>query len=241
MMRAIAFCTGLLFISCFIHGQTLTVFPSDTIVQLDNVDISSMSKEFRSEVFIQNETTDTLWVIWRREIAPDCPYVWSFSTGDLNQSFPSFVNTNYIPDEFEFPFFILPDQYTIGTFTYLKPRTVPGCCDFKMYFSELSNPDSILATANFDFRINDPNCDLVSDFEEMEDNINVFPNPVNNTVYFESDQPVGNVQVFNFKGEKVSEENNINQMDVSGFSSGIFIFKITQSNGKTFVRKIEKM
>ena len=241
MVRAFVFCIGLLFISCLVIGQTLTVFPSDTIVQLDNVDISSTSYDFRSYVYIQNETPDTLWIIWRREIAPTCPYVWDFITGDLNQSFPSEINSNYMPGLFEVPFLLLPNQYTVGTYTDLHPRTVPGCCDFKMHFSELNNPDSILATANIDFRINDPDCDLVNDFEEHEGEITVFPNPVNNIVYFESDRPIENVQVFDFSGKKFVELKNVNKIDASEFPRGIFILKTTLLNGETFFHKIEKV
>ncbi len=78
--------------------------------------------------------------------------------------------------------------------------------------------------------------------KNSEEIIEVYPNPASEWVYFKSisNVTISSIAVFNSEGKQVTLVGSQNQMDVSNFPKGVYIFKINLSNGKESVHRIIK-
>jgi hypothetical protein len=81
--------------------------------------------------------------------------------------------------------------------------------------------------------------------EPEEIRCSLFPNPVSDILYIESDNKIGSVVFYNVSGFKIREEKEFDKLsvniDVSELKPGIYFTKILFSNGKTLVTKVIKM
>ena len=72
----------------------------------------------------------------------------------------------------------------------------------------------------------------------------VFPNPVSNILYIESDKEISSVALFNITGIQVIEKSNLCDYSVStdltGLNPGLYIARIVLSNGKVVVTRVVK-
>ncbi|WP_338732339.1 FG-GAP-like repeat-containing protein [Mangrovimonas cancribranchiae] len=78
--------------------------------------------------------------------------------------------------------------------------------------------------------------------DETLTDLNIYPNPVENTIYFETKGDVINkiATVFDINGKIVQNERlEQNQLDVSNLSNGLYILRL-EKNGKTITRKFVK-
>ncbi|WP_298535805.1 T9SS type A sorting domain-containing protein [uncultured Algibacter sp.] len=65
----------------------------------------------------------------------------------------------------------------------------------------------------------------------------VFPNPVSTVVNIKSAGTINEVELFNILGEKVMSTNRVNQLNVEGLKSGMYLLRIDIDN-HTFSRKL---
>ena len=229
---------GLLF-----SQSAIELLPPDTTFIELNADISTQWEEFDVTVYLQNTTSDTLMMVWRKDMS-DCPEEWETVIGDPYQHYIHFVFSNFDTSlNINNPVAIIPNQPPqFGFHVELYPRSVPGCCTIPLHISLLENPDSIITTGYYRFAINDPNCDFVNSEEVVENGVSVFPNPTSDKVFIETDDVVQSVQAFNLIGEKIKGGRFANgQLDFSGLPQGVFILKITLSNGMEIIKKMEKI
>jgi len=72
----------------------------------------------------------------------------------------------------------------------------------------------------------------------------VFPNPVSDILYIESDQEINSIVFFNITGIQVIEKSNLCDFsvgtDLTGLNPGIYIARILLSNGKVVVTRVLK-
>jgi len=82
-------------------------------------------------------------------------------------------------------------------------------------------------------------CDFITNVSMVSDNeINIFPNPTNNVIYY--NKYASNVNVLDINGKIVKIQNkNTNQINVSDLENGIYFFK-AEINGNTVFRKFIK-
>lgn len=74
--------------------------------------------------------------------------------------------------------------------------------------------------------------------ENQERNtLRLYPNPTNGVL--NATEPIEKASIYTLLGTKVADYANVNSIDISSFSSGIYILKI-DNKGSTFTRKIEK-
>ncbi len=66
----------------------------------------------------------------------------------------------------------------------------------------------------------------------------VYPNPMNNTLYINGD--VQNVTIFNAVGQQVLFVESRNEINVEDLSEGLYFVKISDKNGNSMVKKIVK-
>ena len=78
--------------------------------------------------------------------------------------------------------------------------------------------------------------------KNREEIIEVYPNPASEWVYFKSisNVTISSIAVFNSEGKQVTLVGSQNQMDISNFPEGVYIFKINLSNVKESVHRIIK-
>ena len=68
----------------------------------------------------------------------------------------------------------------------------------------------------------------------------VFPNPAQNYIFINTKEPITKVQILNFNGQVILEQNS-GEIDVERLASGTYIIKgYTSTNGR-FTKKIVKL
>jgi hypothetical protein len=71
-------------------------------------------------------------------------------------------------------------------------------------------------------------------------NVKVYPNPVSETLYIESEEKVASVNVYNLSGQKVlSFENPDKSISLSSLDGGIYFIEISGINNSTTVRVVK--
>jgi hypothetical protein len=75
-------------------------------------------------------------------------------------------------------------------------------------------------------------------------NVNIFPNPVKSTLYFENLKNVDRITISNMVGQQVMVQHNIanekTSINVSSLNRGVYMISIYDKNGKSTIRKIVK-
>ena len=87
--------------------------------------------------------------------------------------------------------------------------------------------------------------ELISPDTKLIENVQIFPNPVSdNTLYIKSPIEIRSVEVFNLLGKSVirmegftSAKNNI-EVDLDGFTKGVYLVHVIVENGQRFTEKI---
>lgn len=68
----------------------------------------------------------------------------------------------------------------------------------------------------------------------------VYPNPSKNSINIQSKIVISNVKMFNLIGEKVLDINGTSRVDISAFSAGIYVLKVTDVEGHLGVKRVLK-
>ncbi len=78
----------------------------------------------------------------------------------------------------------------------------------------------------------------VSDVSTSENNINVFPNPAVNQITISSNSSIKTVNIYNMNGQLMLTKTNLNTIDVTELSKGIYIIEIINSEQNVFKDKL---
>ena len=81
--------------------------------------------------------------------------------------------------------------------------------------------------------------------ELVEDNFKIYPNPVNDRLYIETEVEVEEVVVYTITGVVVGQQTTVNgqqtsSIDVSNLNSGIYFVKVVTENGEVVKRFVKK-
>jgi hypothetical protein len=70
----------------------------------------------------------------------------------------------------------------------------------------------------------------INDAEKKENSFLIYPNPTSGIVTVKSsvDNEKFNVNIYDFTGKEILSENNVNQLNLSDFSNGIYLMRISQ-------------
>lgn len=71
-------------------------------------------------------------------------------------------------------------------------------------------------------------------------NVKIYPNPVSQTLFLESEKSIRFVQIFDLNGREQTTTFEQGLIDVSHLASGMYLVKIFDGNGNFIVKKIEK-
>ncbi|MFL2623723.1 MAG: T9SS type A sorting domain-containing protein, partial [Flavobacteriaceae bacterium] len=79
---------------------------------------------------------------------------------------------------------------------------------------------------------------LSVDVFDLENNFELYPNPVKETLYIKTTLQIHSLFVLNMLGQEVFRQfGNTNSLSVSNLSPGLYVLKILQENGQKTNRK----
>jgi len=64
-----------------------------------------------------------------------------------------------------------------------------------------------------------------------QSNIKIYPNPVSDILYFDTDQEINKVLLFDMLGRKIIKQNNVRNISVSDLQKGSYILKLFSDKG----------
>lgn len=128
------------------------------------------------------------------------------------------------------PTSILPDEYNgiyIGDNPVLSVCNLPNLCTY------LQGSGARVIEGNAGNCVSEQAVLAACNLKVIDNEINTFqlyPNPVKDIVYF--DQTVSQITVTDLSGKVLIQENNISNIDLSGFQSGIYLITLENENQK---------
>ncbi len=84
---------------------------------------------------------------------------------------------------------------------------------------------------------------VLGNSDQVKNDLQLFPNPTYGMVRIKGAQPVNAIEVFNVLGAKVLEQSyssNRADLDISNLPSGIYMFRISNTDGSSVVKKVIK-
>jgi len=82
----------------------------------------------------------------------------------------------------------------------------------------------------------------VDDEVLVENTITVYPNPSSDKIFIKnnSNATLTNVEVFNLLGSLILQTNVTEEIDITRFSNGIYMLRITTDTGNVFIKRVIK-
>tara|TARA_B100000949_G_C14165131_1_gene400850 strand:- start:17 stop:874 length:858 start_codon:yes stop_codon:yes gene_type:complete len=84
-------------------------------------------------------------------------------------------------------------------------------------------------------------CNPLGVIEEEFENIHIYPNPIRDQLFLETEQPISSIEIRNVLGVRVYKSNTmVNSINLSNLTQGVYILKVTFYNKANFVTRIVK-
>ncbi len=232
-------------LSTFLHAQNvLEIEPSYIEAHHENLDLSDEFLDVIHYLRYKNLTDDTLLIKWEYETTGECPEEWFYVASDNNNHYINGVTSNIFPDLGIDAPVILQPMDTTGYFEFwIRPKGKAGCCEITVHFSEVHQPDSILGTAIFDFRINNPTCSPTNTYEQLLLSVELFPNPASDFCILKFSDKTSvekEIKLYDVFGKLLEQRMIIElqtEFDLSKFSSGIYYLSIDNREIIRFVKE----
>ena len=235
MKRIIPFLAFIL-LAIAASAQILEITPNPVMMNFEDVDLTDNYIEEVGHYNITNMTNEAVSLRWVRIPSPDCDAEWQLPVCDNNQCYSAAVSSNISPDIGLDAPAILQAGETSDLFSlHIKPKGQAGCCTVELEFYLTSDPNTVIETIEFDVRINDPNCNIVSTSEEVVSALRVFPNPM--TDYFQLEgndaNDVKELAVYNLIGRQVRsfDATTATSFDMGGLPGGIYLIGMVGEDG----------
>ena len=204
-----------------------------------NIDISDEYFNIDMESFLTNLSPDTINLKWKRSISENCPDEWDIFVSDFYISYLPWIDSNVISLD------LLPldsNQYFI---IQVYPRSVPGCCDLNVVFSDYYDANLIYDTIHYSIKINDELCLPTSTIDKKLLNMkfDVYPNPVITYFRVGSDIDFDTILIYDFTGKLLKKINKPtkNKIDVAELQNGYYHLQFILGNqimGQTRIIKL---
>ena len=147
----------------------------------------------------------------------------AFNINEINE-----VETNYL----NIWYGSLPQTLEVGESLDV---TVSVNVTVKGYVETAIEIVSSLGTQTLSVKINS---ELLGVAENLSASFEVYPNPMNNTLYINGE--VRDVTIFNAVGQQVLFVENANEIDVTDLNEGLYFVRFSDKNGNSVVKKIVK-
>jgi hypothetical protein len=146
-------------------------------------------------------------------------------------------------DRFQDRIYWIENSDGLGSFT--TERTITTEIEFLRDLSSADlNGDNIidlLSASSGDNKVAwYPNTGILGIPDNTENAIEVYPNPVNEQLFFTSIEAIIRIEIIDSLGNKLQSFTTDEELDFSAFATGIYFVKITLDNGTTQVKKVLK-
>lgn len=78
----------------------------------------------------------------------------------------------------------------------------------------------------------------ISDFSK--NNLTIYPNPAKNLITIDSTEKISEISLFNVQGRKLDLQWDVDKIDISNLTTGIYLLKVTFENYSEVIKKIVK-
>lgn len=218
---------------------SITVSPEVVDATFSAVDLSQY-QDLEVHISVTNTSTETVHLKWTREVPAGCPAGWKTQVCDNITCYPSGVSSNVDPNiQLNEPFVLAPGETYSNFLLHVIPGTngLPGCCQPKIHFSTVENPDVILATVTYNVSINTVDCGFTYTNEEISAlaALRAYPNPSTGTFSISDNPLVKQVVVYNILGKKVRafQHRSGNQYDIAMVPDGLYLVSMVDAKGET--------
>jgi hypothetical protein len=213
----------------------ITISPNPQSATFNNVFLNGTA-DLESHVAITNTTNDTLRLKWLRVVPENCPAGWTTKVCDNSYCFNADQSSNYVPGTaVTVPFVLLPGETFSNFLLHVLPNTSPGCCEVKIHFSTINDPDNVFETLTYDVRVNDPNCTVSSTKEQaLLSSVQAFPNPSTGEFSITDNPLVKTIEVYNLLGRRVHTFAHVNGKvhNISDVPDGLYLVSMQNANGE---------
>ncbi len=220
-------------------AQIIGLTPEVSDVSFQDQDLSINYLDLVVKMGVANLTDDKIAIKWLREVEGDCAG-WETAICDNNTCYFQTISSNIMLPDLNEPMYLKAQESFDEMAVHIYPRTNAGCCQIKLHFSLVDDPDNILATATVNGNVNmDENCEneILSSIEDATeiDAIKIFPNPTNEYFKLTSTQAVSTIILRNTLGQELMNYsyNEGGQYDVSNMSAGFYYIQLQDESGAT--------
>jgi len=234
MKRIIPF-FAFIFLTFVASAQIIEINPNPKLMHYQGQDLSDNYLDNIGKYDVTNMTNEQISLRWRRLETEGCNEAWEYLVCDNNNCYSSSVVTN-VDNGLDAA--VLEANETVSDLfsLHVKPKGQAGCCTVFIEYYLDSDPSTVIATAEFDVKINDPDCLLsTSTSEAVISALRVFPNPMTDYFQLEGNEAndVKNLVVYNLIGRQVRsfDATATNQFDMSGLPGGIYLLGMVGDEG----------
>ena len=87
----------------------------------------------------------------------------------------------------------------------------------------------------------DENCMILATNNLSLDQIHIYPNPVRNELFIETEIPIKSIEILNTKGQQLYHATSIERINTSYFPTGLYMIRLMDSNGNFNNMKFVKL
>ncbi len=221
-------------------AQVIEINPlvTDTIFQDQDLSISYLDLEIKVDV--TNITDDKIALKWVREVKGECDG-WETAICDNNKCYATFISSNITLPDLNEPMYLEAGESCPECAVHIYPRTNAGCCEIKVHYSLVDDPDNILGTLTVNANVNmDENCENeipplnTKNAAELAA-IKVFPNPTSDYFTLSAIKDASTILLRNALGQEVMLYNyDIDeQYDISKMEAGLYFIQLLDKDANT--------
>ena len=230
------------FIGLAINAQVIGLPETQIEANFQDVDLTTNWVELNTLFTVTNLTSDSIQVKWTREISPECNQEWESAIADNNLGYIPSVDTNWGVNTNGSEVYSASELGPNESYESFKlsvyPRMNVGCCDIKINFSLIEDPDSILATATLAVNVNmNDDCSAITTFSqdiEVAKSITAFPSPTADFFQLTENEVVRQIVIYNSVGQLIKTMNYTNgtSYDLTNESDGLYFLQLKNEEGE---------
>lgn len=207
----------------------LTMSPAGVLVE-GTYDMTDQTYIVKSHGDMTNVSGSALSLRWEITVV-DAPTKWDMQLCDKNLCF-AFNQLTNIDSSIDQPVDLDPDSISIMDIG-VKHKGTPGCGTYEVKVYSVDDPNTVLASNTYEFRINvDANC-LVATNNFEKSKVKIFPNPTTDYFTITENPYVESIQIFNIVGKEMATTNfqNGDAVNISNFPTGLYLVRMLDDDG----------
>ncbi len=210
-----------------LSAQNLAITPDMVVVDILNFNFSDPLEEAVAHSSMVNNGAQTTDIKWEVELL-EGPAEWQIKLCDNNTCYGTNVSSNIQSDiGLNEPITLAPGESGICD-PHLVPNQTPGCGLVEVRLSTVFNPNNILATAQYEFKLG-VNADCVVSIRDLvKENIQIFPNPATNGFFINGSEGVNQVDLYSMLGQPVKSyaAQGSEAYSLEGVPAGIYFVQL---------------